>query len=60
MPTVRITDKQWEELEQGAVDLTIIRRKPVQVAEIVRYIIDNYSKDGVKDMVSKEKVQKKS
>ena len=55
MPTVRLNDKQWSKMEQGAVDLTIIRRKPVQVAEIVRYILDNYSKDGLKDMISEEK-----
>lgn len=55
MPTVRINDKQWEKLEEGAVDLTIIRRKPVQVAELVRYILDNYSKDGIKDIIAREK-----
>jgi hypothetical protein len=58
MPTVRLNDKQWEKLEQGAVDLTIIRRKPVQVAEIVRFILDNYAKDGVKDMIATEKAKK--
>lgn len=55
MPTVRLDDKTWEEFEKGCVELTILRRKPVTVPEVVKFIIANYSETGIKEMIEKEK-----
>lgn len=58
MPTIRLDDKTWEKFEECCVELTVIRRKPVHVAEVVRYIIDQYQDEGMKKMIGEEKDKK--
>lgn len=58
MPTIRLDDKAWEKFEEGCVELTIIRRKPVTVPEVVKYIISNFQEEGIKQMIDLEKSKK--
>lgn len=58
MPTVRLDDKTWEKFEECCVELTIIRRKPVNVSEVVKFIINEYEDEGIKEMIKREKKEK--
>lgn len=40
MPTVRIDDKRWRELEKKAVEITIKKQKPISVPQILKTLID--------------------
>ena len=40
MPTLRLDDKRWRELEKKAVEMTIKIQKPVTVPEILKALID--------------------
>jgi hypothetical protein len=59
MPTIRLDDETWEKFEEGCVELTIIRRKPVTVPEVAKYIISEYQERGIKKMIEIEKKNKK-
>lgn len=58
MPTLRLDDKTWEKFEEGCVEMTIIRRKPVTVAEVVKFVVSEYSEIGIKKMIEIEKEKK--
>ena len=45
MPTLRLDDKRWRELEKKAVEITIKKQKPVTVPEILRALIDKDLKE---------------
>ena len=59
MPTVRISDANFDKAEEGAVDLTLIRRKPARVSEVVNYVLEKYLDEGLKDFISEEKERKR-
>lgn len=59
MPTIRLSDTTWEKFEEGCVEATIIRRKPVNVAEVVKYIIDENLESGIEKFLEIEKEKKK-
>ena len=59
MPTIRLSDATWEKFEEGCVEATIIRRKPVNVSEVVKFIIDENLEDGMKKFLEIEKKKKK-
>lgn len=46
MPTVRIDDKRWRELEKKAVEVTIKTQKPCTVAEVIKSLIDKGLKEA--------------
>lgn len=60
MPSMKIPEKIWAVAEEAAVDATIIRRSPVQTTEVIRYALEKYLNDGVKDFLDEEKKQKKN
>ncbi|EKO3715630.1 hypothetical protein P0F05_003337 [Vibrio metschnikovii] len=45
MPTVRIDDKRWRELEKKAVEITIKKTKPISVPEVLKSLIDKSLKE---------------
>jgi len=52
MPTLRLDDKRWRELEKKAVEITIKRQKPTTVPEILKALIDKDLKNvGEKDLM---------
>lgn len=57
--TVRINTKMWEKAESAAVDATILRRTPVQISEVLRFILEENLDEGIKDFLAKEKNNKK-
>ena len=58
MPTLRIPDDIWEKAVDAAVDATIIRRKPVQATEVLRFCLAQSISESSKDFVAQEKVKK--
>lgn len=53
MPTVRINDKRYRELEKKAVDATIKSQKPVPVSAVINSLIDEKLKEITPDLVLK-------
>ncbi|EAY7468893.1 TPA: hypothetical protein G8N95_004741 [Salmonella enterica] len=47
-------------LERMAVDMSYKAGKTIKWTEIISYLIDNYAKDAVADMLSKEMSNKKT
>ena len=45
MPTLRLDDKRWRELEKKAVEITIKKTKPVSVPEVLKALIDKSLKE---------------
>ncbi len=45
MPTLRLDDVRWRELEKKAVDITIKKQKPVTVPEVLKALIDKELKE---------------
>ncbi|WP_171757587.1 hypothetical protein [Vibrio sp. 03-59-1] len=45
MPTLRLDDNRWRELEKKAVEITIKKTKPVSVPEVLKALIDKSLKD---------------
>ncbi|EGR2117533.1 hypothetical protein D0C17_06300 [Vibrio cholerae] len=45
MPTLRLDDARWRELEKKAVDITIKKTKPVTVPEVLKALIDKELKN---------------
>lgn len=45
MPTLRLDDPRWRELEKKAVEITIKKKKPVTVPEVLKALIDKSLKD---------------
>lgn len=45
MPTLRLDDKRWRELEKKAVEITIKKTKPVTVPEVLKALIDKELKN---------------
>ncbi|NQY65149.1 MAG: hypothetical protein HRT38_15770 [Alteromonadaceae bacterium] len=59
MPTVKVKQETWDKAEKIAVDATLLRRTPVQISEVIRYVIENNLEKGLKDFISKEKLKAK-
>lgn len=53
MPTVRISDKRYRELEKKAVEATIKSQKPVPVSAVINALIDEKLKEITPDVVMK-------
>ncbi|EGU41514.1 hypothetical protein [Vibrio scophthalmi] len=53
MPTVRISDKRYRELEKKAVDATIKSQKPVPVSAVINALIDEKLKEITAEIVEK-------
>lgn len=45
MPTLRLDDARWRELEKKAVDITIKKTRPVTVPEVIKALIDKSLKE---------------
>ena len=45
MPTVRIDDKRWREMEKLAVKATIEHQIPVSTPDVLKSLIDNHLPD---------------
>ncbi|QIJ04687.1 hypothetical protein [Shewanella chilikensis] len=58
MPTMKIPEKIWERAEKTAVDATLLRRTPVNISEVIRYVLENYLEDGMRDFIEQEKAKK--
>lgn len=59
MPAMKIPQKLWDKAEETAVDATLLRRTPVQITEVLRYVLENYLEEGSKDFLEKERRSKK-
>lgn len=53
MPTVRISDKRYRDLEKKAVDATIKSQKPVPVSAVINALIDEKLKEITPETVMK-------
>lgn len=51
MPTLRLDDNRWRELEKKAVEITIKKTKPVSVPEVLKALIDKSLKELKEDDV---------
>lgn len=45
MPTLRLDEKRWREIEKKAVDMTIKTQKPVTVPEVIKAVLDKCLKE---------------
>lgn len=59
MPAMKIPQKIWDKAEETAVDATLLRRTPVQITEVLRYVLENYLEEGAKDFIDIEKKRSK-
>ncbi|WP_370618312.1 hypothetical protein [Citrobacter meridianamericanus] len=50
---------KYLKLERMAVDMSYKVGKTIKWSEIITYLIDNYAKDAVEDMISQETIKKK-
>ncbi|MBP3141860.1 hypothetical protein ACTFQF_12140 [Aliivibrio fischeri] len=57
MPTVRISDKRYRELEKKAVDATIKSQKPIPVSAVINALIDEKLKEITADTVEKNLIK---
>jgi hypothetical protein len=55
MPTINLNKKTWEKFEEGCVTMTVIRRKPVTVAELAKHVIDKYADQAIGELIEEEK-----
>lgn len=54
MPTLRLDEKTWLQIEEACVELTIIKRKPVTVPELTKQILKDYAKVAIDEIIKKE------
>ena len=59
MPTLKVKQEIWNKAEEVAVDATLLRRTPVQISEVIRYVIETNLEEGLKDFISREKLHSK-
>ena len=59
MPAMKIPQKLWDEAEKTAVDATLIRRTPVQITEVLRFVIEQSMEESTKDFLDQERKKKK-
>lgn len=59
MPTLKVKQDIWNKAEAIAVDATLLRRTPVQISEVIRFVIENNLEEGLKDFISREKLHNK-
>lgn len=55
-----VPEEKYLRLERMAVDMSYKVGKTIKWTEIITYLIDNYAKDAVDDMTSKEMMKKKT
>ncbi|MFA0494156.1 MULTISPECIES: hypothetical protein [Vibrio] len=53
MPTVRINDKRYRDLEKKAVEATIRSQKPVPVSAVINALIDEKLKEITPEVVER-------
>ncbi|EBJ8359987.1 hypothetical protein MX551_003654 [Salmonella enterica] len=51
---------KYLKLERMAVDMSYKVGRTIKWSEIITYLIDNYAKDAVDDMISQEAIKKKN
>jgi hypothetical protein len=55
VPTVRIDDKRWREIEKKTVEMVIKTKKPIKESTIIKALIDQYLKEISPEDVEKAK-----
>ncbi len=55
---MKIPQKLWDEAEKVAVDATLIRRTPVQITEVLRFVLEQSMEESTKDFLDKERKKK--
>jgi hypothetical protein len=58
MPTLKVKQNIWDKAEKTAVDATLLRRTPVQISEVLRFVLEENIEEGLKDFLSREKTKK--
>jgi len=53
MPTVRINDKRYRDLEKKAVEATIKSQKPIPVSAVINALIDEKLKEITPELVAR-------
>lgn len=55
---MKIPQKIWDEAEKIAVDATLLRRTPVQITEVLRFILEESMEEATKDFLDRERKKK--
>ena len=59
MPTIKLNDELWGIAEAGAVDATLIKRKPVRTTEIITFVLKEFLDEGIQNYLEIEKEKKR-
>ncbi|WP_025823673.1 hypothetical protein [Shewanella marina] len=50
---LRIKNDELRKLEMAAIEIGYKTKEPMKWQDIVRYMLDNYTEDAIKDIISK-------